>query len=85
MDLASRGGLTASWLAWWDSPVMSVVTEATITCPRCGHTERESMPLDACRYVYECRGCGTRLLPLAGDCCVFCSYADTPCPPRQTA
>ncbi len=23
------------------------------------------------------------LVPKKGDCCVFCSYADTKCPPRQ--
>ncbi|HEX6268144.1 MAG TPA: GDCCVxC domain-containing (seleno)protein [Burkholderiales bacterium] len=24
-----------------------------------------------------------RLAPRAGDCCVFCSYGDVPCPPIQ--
>ncbi|MGE7197418.1 GDCCVxC domain-containing (seleno)protein [Brevundimonas sp.] len=24
-----------------------------------------------------------KLKPLPGDCCVFCSYADVPCPPIQ--
>jgi hypothetical protein len=31
----------------------------------------ETMPTDACRYFYECIGCGTKLQPKSGDCCVF--------------
>jgi hypothetical protein len=41
------------------------------------------MPTDACVHFYECKNCGVLLKPLAGDCCVFCSYADLPCPPLQ--
>jgi hypothetical protein len=43
------------------------------------------MPVDACQYFFTCRGCGTKLKPKAGDCCVFCSYGDVPCPPIQKA
>ena len=32
------------------------------------------MPTDACQFFYDCNDCGERLKPLAGDCCVFCSY-----------
>ena len=41
------------------------------------------MPEDACQYFYECKHCNTLLKPKPGDCCVFCSYGDTPCPPIQ--
>jgi hypothetical protein len=41
------------------------------------------MPTDACQFFYDCQGCGTRLKPKAGDCCVFCSYGNVPCPPIQ--
>ena len=58
---------------------------ATITCPKCGHAAREAMPTDACLYFYDCKGCGELLKPKPGDCCVFCSYADRPCPPVQEA
>jgi hypothetical protein len=44
----------------------------------------ETMPTDACQFFYNCKGCGERLKPLAGDCCVFCSYGSVPCPPIQT-
>ena len=56
---------------------------STLTCPRCGHRETETMPTDACQFFYACKGCGALLRPEAGDCCVFCSFADVPCPPIQ--
>lgn len=61
----------------------SVVEVSTITCPECGHVTQEVMPTNACQYFYDCKGCGAVLKPLEGDCCVFCSYGDTPCPPIQ--
>src|SRR5467141_4387582 len=57
--------------------------ESTLTCPKCGHRTVETMPTDACQFFYDCKGCGERLKPLAGDCCVFCSYGSVPCPPIQ--
>jgi len=62
-----------------------VVIEARITCPECGFAKVETMPMDACRCSYACEGCGEILRPRAGDCCVFCSYGDSVCPPRQIA
>ena len=53
---------------------------ATITCPECGVSRGETMPEHACQYVYRCTGCAALLKPQDGDCCVFCSYADVPCP-----
>ena len=41
------------------------------------------MPTDSCLFFYECTGCGARLRPKAGDCCVFCSYGTAKCPPKQ--
>ncbi len=64
-------------------PAVKLVS--TLTCPVCGRQSRETMPTDACRYFYECAGCNTLLKPKAGDCCVFCSYGDVPCPPIQEA
>ena len=57
--------------------------QSTITCPACGHSATEVMPMDACQYVYDCRHCGARLTPKKGDCCVYCSYGSVPCPPVQ--
>jgi hypothetical protein len=60
-----------------------MATESLITCPACSYKTVEQMPTDTCQYFYECKSCGTLLRPLAGDCCVFCSYGDRPCPPKQ--
>jgi hypothetical protein len=62
---------------------MTVRLTATITCPRCGAQAPETMPADACLFFYECKSCKAMLRPKFGDCCVFCSFADTPCPPVQ--
>jgi hypothetical protein len=56
---------------------------STLTCPQCGHRSAETMPTDACLFFHVCAGCGARLMPKAGDCCVFCSYGSMPCPPVQ--
>ncbi|MGH3630872.1 MAG: GDCCVxC domain-containing (seleno)protein [Sciscionella sp.] len=61
-----------------------VVLVSVLTCPSCGVQATESMPESACLYFYECTGCGERLKPRAGDCCVFCSYGTVVCPPMQT-
>ncbi|HJN59798.1 MAG TPA: GDCCVxC domain-containing (seleno)protein, partial [Alphaproteobacteria bacterium] len=51
-----------------------VELHSTITCPHCGGRRKEEMPTDACLFFFDCPACGERLKPLAGDCCVFCSY-----------
>jgi hypothetical protein len=61
----------------------AVHVESVITCPVCGHEAREQMPTDACQIFYVCAGCGKRLRPAPGDCCVFCSFGSTPCPWKQ--
>lgn len=60
-----------------------VILESLLTCPQCGHTSREKMPVDSCRFFHECTNCGFVLRPKAGDCCVFCSYGSVKCPPVQ--
>ncbi|TLS68588.1 hypothetical protein FE236_05755 [Mariprofundus erugo] len=60
-----------------------VITLSTITCPACGHSKQETMPTDACQWFYECESCHLLLRPKPGDCCVFCSFGDIPCPPVQ--
>ena len=63
--------------------MIGVVTTATITCPECGISAAEEMPTTACQFFYTCPSCSTVLRPLSGDCCVFCSYSDQLCPPKQ--
>lgn len=59
--------------------------ESTITCPECGFQKRETMPINSCQVLYKCQGCKATLRPKTGDCCVFCSFGATPCPPIQLA
>lgn len=61
----------------------NAVLESVLTCPQCGHVKAERMATDACEFFYECEQCKTVLRPLAGDCCVFCSYGSVKCPPVQ--
>ena len=61
----------------------AAVLRSTLTCPECGHAKTEVMPTDACQWFYECEHCKVLLRPLEGDCCVFCSYGTTKCPPVQ--
>jgi hypothetical protein len=61
----------------------SIVLQSTITCPKCTHRWTGTMPTDACQYLYVCEACGVELKPKKGDCCVYCSYGDVPCPPIQ--
>jgi hypothetical protein len=62
-----------------------MILQSTITCPNCGNAKTETMPRDACQFFYDCANCGVRFKPKPGDCCVFCSYGDVPCPPIQEA
>jgi hypothetical protein len=60
-----------------------MILESVITCPNCAIAKSEAMPTNACLFFYTCTGCGAALRPMAGDCCVFCSYGSVPCPPIQ--
>lgn len=62
---------------------MEVVTRTNLTCPKCGFVETLDTPLDYCLFFHTCTRCETRLRPLPGDCCVFCSYGEHHCIPRQ--
>lgn len=56
---------------------------STLTCPECGYSKSEKMPTDQCQFFYTCENCKAILKPKKGDCCVYCSYGDIPCPPIQ--
>ena len=59
------------------------MVKADLTCPKCGHVESVEMPTDSCLFFHRCAGCEELLKPLEGDCCVFCSYSDQLCPPKN--
>ncbi|GIK83988.1 MAG: hypothetical protein BroJett025_06100 [Patescibacteria group bacterium] len=58
---------------------------ATLTCPMCGTKQKVLMPPEGFQHYYKCTNeeCLADLAPLEGKDCVFCSYADKPCPQRQ--
>ena len=60
-----------------------IMLESVLTCPHCGKQSREVMPTDACLFFWDCPGCGARLKPKPGHCCVFCTYGSVKCPPIQ--
>ena len=66
-----------------NKPAKAIELQSLITCPKCGFSKTETMPTDACQFFYECENCKVLLKPLAGDCCVFCSYGTVKCPPVQ--
>jgi hypothetical protein len=84
-----RLGAGSTPIAWHDAVSVgefahrAIVFTATISCPRCRVSTTEMMPPNACQFFYACRGCGVVLRPKPGDCCVYCSYGDHPCPPVQ--
>ncbi len=57
-------------------------TSATITCPLCNFSKMEIMPTDSCQFFYKCTNCHEVIKPNKQDCCVFCSYSDSKCPPK---
>lgn len=79
--------LAASTAGLWKRlrPARRPVLDSEITCPKCGLKRSETMPTNACLFFYQCTGCGARLRPKPGDCCVFCSYGTVQCPPMQLA
>lgn len=62
---------------------METILDSTITCPHCGHKQKELMPLESCQFFYECTNCKVVLRPKQDDCCVFCSYGNVSCPSIQ--
>jgi hypothetical protein len=62
---------------------MDIIMKAKLTCPVCGTTQEAEMPVNACQHFFVCAGCKSVLKPKEGDCCVFCSYSDVKCPPKQ--
>jgi hypothetical protein len=60
-----------------------ITLKSTITCPECGFMKAEQMAENSCQFFWECLECKAMIKPKEGDCCVFCSYGDVPCPPVQ--
>jgi len=59
------------------------IFESIIRCPECGFEKKEVMLENTCQTFYRCSHCKEQVKAKEGDCCVFCSYGDTPCPNAQ--
>jgi RimJ/RimL family protein N-acetyltransferase len=62
---------------------MTLIAATSLACPFCGSRSTHDMPTDACQFFLECPVCLQVIRPKPGDCCVFCSFGDDKCPPRQ--
>ena len=60
-----------------------MIEYSELTCPNCGHKEIKKMPLDYCEFFWQCPSCKNVVTPKKGDCCVYCSYGNVPCPSVQ--
>lgn len=63
--------------------MVPIKQKSTLTCIYCSEKTSLDMPSDSCLISFECPHCHHILRPKSGDCCVFCSYGDNPCPPIQ--
>ncbi|MFW9905608.1 MAG: GDCCVxC domain-containing (seleno)protein [Candidatus Thorarchaeota archaeon] len=59
-------------------------TNSILTCPHCNFSESLMMTANQCVIFHRCTNCNTVIRPQQGDCCIFCSYGDTPCPAKQS-
>lgn len=55
------------------------MTDARITCPKCGHVQDIKVPENVCLQFYVCESCGETIQKTADSCCVICDYSDTKC------
>jgi len=60
-----------------------VETRAIMTCPHCGASYEVEMPTEFRQIMMLCPKCGKKITPMEGEDCIFCSYADKKCPPKQ--
>ena len=58
------------------------MNKATLTCPRCGHTQETDIPQTGCLAFYKCDECNEIIsVPKESkNCCVICEYSDKVCP-----
>ena len=52
--------------------------ESTLTCPVCGHQQRQYIPVENLDSYY-CSACESMIEKLEGTCCIYCSYGTNKC------
>jgi len=60
-----------------------MILDAVLTCPECGYKLKETMIENTCQFSYRCPSCQKTIKTRDGECCIFCSYANYPCPQAQ--
>lgn len=60
-----------------------MLLESNLCCPECGFCYQETMLENLVQTFYRCPQCRVQIKAKKGECCVFCSYADTACPNAQ--
>jgi len=56
-----------------------MITDSTLTCPRCLQKETETLYENVYPKKYMCSHCKQAVNINKGDCCIFCKFGDTPC------
>jgi len=56
---------------------------AYITCPQCHETSEETMHMTVIEMQIRCQACGQLIVTPPAQHCVWCAYADIPCPTTQ--
>ena len=56
--------------------------KATLTCPKCGHTQETEIPQTGCLAFFKCEECNEIIsVPKESKrCCVICEHSDKTCP-----
>ncbi len=62
---------------------MAMIIDSILTCPNCNHKFQEQMPENTYQSSFRCAECKEVIKTKKGECCVYCSYGDYPCPQAQ--
>lgn len=60
-----------------------MINDSILTCPKCGFKHKEKMQENTCQFSYRCPACEELVKVKQGECCVYCSHGDYPCPRAQ--
>ena len=61
------------------TPMMNQQMQVTLTCPHCQATELILVDTSDSKQFHQCCHCHKPYGASKNDCCILCSYGDTPC------
>ena len=53
----------------------TIISESTITCPKCGNLSKEVMPTNSCQFFWKCPTCNTVSKPKKATVVYFVAMA----------